>query len=113
MSRLVAETFKHMGVAAWKVPDVARFKVVRLRLTSRVNHSCADPAFENKRPFGGRSVPMKLSHHSGLELHCYTGDSLRDGKLVDGRFLAKAVSHYFSGGFLQFEFKSRQFFSGK
>src|SRR6266568_6152196 len=78
MSRLVAETLEHMCVATWKVPDVARFKVVRLGLTGRVNHCRANPAFEHKRPFGRNCMPVKLAHSAGLESHGYTRDSLRD-----------------------------------
>jgi TolB-like protein len=69
MGRLVAETLKHMAVAAWKVPDVAGFKVVRLRLTSRVDDRSTNAPFQNQRPLGGSSMPVKLAHHAGFELH--------------------------------------------
>ncbi len=107
MSRVVAEALEYVGMATWKVPDIARFEVIRLGLTGRVNHSCASPAFEHKRPLGRSSVPVKLAHHARLELHGYTGDSLGDGKLLDSRFLSKTVSRYLPLGFLQFEFKRR------
>jgi hypothetical protein len=45
MSRFVAETLKYVGVAAWKVPDVAWFEVVRLGLTSGINDCCTNTAF--------------------------------------------------------------------
>src|SRR4030095_10196056 len=69
MSRLVAETLEHMAVAAWKGPDVAGFKVVRLRLTSRVDDRSTNAPFQNQRPLGGSSMPVKLAHHAGFELH--------------------------------------------
>ena len=45
MSRIVAETLKHVGMATRKVPDVAWFEVVRLGLTSRINDCCTNMAF--------------------------------------------------------------------
>ena len=69
MSRFVAEALEHVGMATWKVPDIARFEVIRLGLTGWVNHCCASPAFEHERPLGRSSVPVKLAHHAGLELH--------------------------------------------
>jgi hypothetical protein len=69
MSRLVAETLEHMALAAWKVPDVAGFKVVCLRLTSRIDDRCTNVPVQNERPLGGSSMPVKLAHHAGFELH--------------------------------------------
>jgi hypothetical protein len=45
MSLFVTDTLEHVSVAAWKVPDVAWFEVVRLGLTSRINDRCTNMAF--------------------------------------------------------------------
>src|SRR6476469_1275113 len=95
MSRFVAETLEHVGVAAWKVPDVAWFEVVRLRLTSRVNHCCAGAAFENERPLRCSRMPVKFAHHAGFKLHRHTGDSFGDRQLLDSRFLSEAFFQNF------------------
>ena len=113
MGWFVAETLKHVSMAAWKGPDIAWFEVIRLGLTSRINDRCANTAFENERPFRCSRVPVKFAHHTGFKLHRHTGDSFGDGKLFNGRFLAEAVSGYFPLGFLQFEFETRQFFAGE
>ena len=112
MGRFVAEALEHVGVTAWKVPEIAWFEVIRLRLTGRVNHCCANAAFENERPFRCSRVPVKFAHHTGFKLHRHAGDSFGDGKLFNGRFLSKTVPQNFPLGFLQLEFESRQFFSG-
>jgi hypothetical protein len=69
MGWIVAETLEHMGVATWKVPDVARVEVIRLCLTSRIDHRSTNAPLEHEGPLGGSSMPVKLAHHAGLELH--------------------------------------------
>ena len=111
MCRFIAEAFEHVSVATWKVPNVARIKVVRLGLSGRVDHSGAHTTFQDKRPFRSRCVPVKLAHHAGFKLHRYARDSLRDRQLLDSYFFAKAVPENFALRFFQFEFERRQFFS--
>src|SRR5205823_3243723 len=112
LRRLVAETFQHVRMTAWKVPDVARIKVVRLGLSSRVDHGCAYTTFQDERPFRSGCVPMKLAHDAGLKLHRYARDSFRDRQLLDSYFFPDAVPKNFPFRFFQFEFESRQFFPG-
>ena len=113
MRRLVAETLEHMGVAARKVPNVARCKIIRFSLTRWVNHCRTNAAFEDECPLGCSRVPVKLAHYAGLELHRHTSDSFRDRQLLDRRVLARAVPDHLSLGFLQFELKAGQFFPGQ
>ena len=98
-------------MAARKIPDVARIKVVRLSLPGRIDHGGAHTTFQDERPFRSRRVPVKLPHHAGLKLHRYARDSFRDRQLLDSYFFSKTVPENFPLRFLQFEFESRQFFS--
>ena len=109
---LVAEAFEHVGVTAWKVPDVARIKVVRFSLSSRVDDGGAYATFQHECPFRSGCMPVKLAHHARLQLHRYAGDSSRDRELLNSYFLPDAVPENFPFRFFQFEFESRQFFPG-
>src|SRR5437899_13020022 len=95
MGWFVAETLKHVSMAAWKGPDIAWFEVIRLGLTSWINDRCANTAFENERPFRCSRVPVKFVHHTGFKLHRHTADSFAELKLVYARFLAGAGFGYF------------------
>ena len=111
MRRFIAEAFKHVSVAARKIPDVARIKVVRLGLSGRVDHGGAHTTFQDERPFRSGCVPVKLTHDAGFKLHRYARDSFRDRQLFDSYFFAKTVPENFPLRFFQFEFERRQFFS--
>src|SRR6516164_7914036 len=113
MREFIAETLEHMGVPTRKVPDVAGIKVVCLSLPGRVDNRCAHTSSDHERPLGGSGVPVKLAHHTRLKLHRHARDSFRDGQLLDCYFLAKVFAENFALRFLQFEFESRQFFSGQ
>src|SRR5207244_2785459 len=63
MGWFVAETLKHVSMAAWKGPDIAWFEVIRLGLTSRINDCCVNTAFENERPFRCSHLPVKFGSH--------------------------------------------------
>src|SRR6266436_9689253 len=52
MRRFIAEALEHVRVAARKIPDVARLKVVRLGLPGRIDHSGPHASFQDERPFG-------------------------------------------------------------
>ena len=96
MRRFIAEALEHVRVAARKVPDVARLKVVRLRLPCRVDHGGAHASFQDERPFRSGCVPVKLPHHAGLKLHRHASDPFRDWQLFDSYFFSKAVPENFS-----------------
>src|SRR6266513_4844807 len=74
MRGFIAETFKHVGVAARKVPNIARIKIVRFGLSCRVNYCRAGTASDDKSPLRRCRMPMKFAHYSGLPLHCHAGD---------------------------------------
>src|SRR5205085_11102277 len=105
LCRLIAEAFEDVRVAAWKVPDVARIKVVRLGLSSRVDHRGAHTTFQYERPFRRGCVPVELAHDAGLKLHRYARDSLRDRQLLDSYFLPKTIPKNFPFRLFQFEFE--------
>src|SRR6266705_4573984 len=67
MCQLIAETFEHVSVAAWKVPDVSRCKFVRFSFPRGVDHRGAHSAFGDERPFGSVRMPMKFAHQPVLE----------------------------------------------
>src|SRR5947207_7947512 len=113
MRGFIAETFEHVRVPTRKVPDVAGIKVVCLSLPGRVDDRCAHTSSDHERPLGGSGVPVKLAHHTRLKLHRDACDSFRDWQLLDCHFLAKAFAEHSALRFLQFEFESRQFFSGQ
>ena len=113
MCWLVAEAFQHVRVTAWKVPDVTRIEVVRFALPGRIDHSGAHTTFQDERPLGSRCVPVKLAHHTRLQLHRHASDPFGDRQLFGCHFLAKAVAENFALGFLQFEFERGQLFSGQ
>jgi hypothetical protein len=110
MCRFIPEAFEHARVAARKIPNVARTKVVRLGLPGRIDHRRAHTTFQHKRPSRSRCVPVQLAHHAGFKLHRYASDSFRDWQLLYRCFLAKTVPKDFSLRFFQFEFERRQFF---
>src|SRR6266403_684651 len=91
MCRSVPEAFEHVSVPARKIPNVARIKVVRLRLSRRIDHGGAHTTFQHKRPFRSRCVPVQLAHHARLELHRHASDPLRDWQLFDSYFFTKTV----------------------
>src|SRR6266436_3990009 len=110
MRQLIAKAFEHVSVAAWKIPDVSRRKIVRFSFPRGVDHRGAYSAFDDERPFGSGGMPMKFTHHTGLELHRHAREPFGDGKLFYSCFLAKAVPSDSPFGFLQFEFETGQFF---
>ena len=112
MCRFIPEAFEHVSVATRKIPNVARIKVVRLRLPGRIDHSGAHTSFQDERPFRSGRMPVQLAHHAGFKLHRYARDSFRDRQLLDSYSFAKTVPENFSSGFLQLEPKTGQFFSG-
>src|SRR5262245_14569720 len=89
MCGFIPEAFEHVGVATRKIPDIARIKIVRLRLSGRIYYSCAYTALQYKCPFRSRCVPVQLAHHARFKLHRYAGDSFRDRQLFDSYFFAK------------------------
>src|SRR5437868_5465614 len=113
LCRLVAKTFEHVRMTARKVPDVARIKVVRFSLSSRVDHRGAYATFQHERPFRSGCMPVKLAHDAGLKLHRHARDSLRDRQLLDSYFLPKTIPKNLPFRLFQFEFERRQFFPGQ
>ena len=113
MCRFIPEAFQYVSVPARKIPNIARVKVVRLRLSRRIDHRGARTTFQHKRPFGGRCVPMQLAHHAWLKLHRDASDSFGDRQLFDSYFFAKTVPENLPLRFFQFEFERRQFFPGQ
>src|SRR6266513_3075710 len=100
MCRFIPEAFEHVCVATRKIPDVARFKVVRFRLPCRIDHGGAHASFQDERPFRSGCVPVKLPHHARLKLHRHASDPLRDWQLFDSYFFSKTVPENFPLRFL-------------
>ena len=113
MARLIAQAGKRVGMAAWKVPDVAGIEVVDFRAAERIQQGGPDTAFQHESPFRRRGVPMQLPRHARLEAHRDAGDALGDRQLRDGRFFAETAVQDFALGLFQGEFECRQLLSGE
>src|SRR5262249_17435988 len=96
MCGFIPEAFQHVGVAAWKIPNIPRIEVVRLSLPGGIDYGGTRTTFQHKRPFRGGCVPVQLAHNAGFKLHRYTSDSFRDRQLIDSYLFAKAVPENFS-----------------
>src|SRR6478672_12992869 len=113
MRGFIAETFEHVGVAARKVPNIARIKIIRFGLSRRVNYCRTRTPCDDKGPLRRGRMPMKFAHYSRLQLPRHARDSLRDRQLLGCNFLPETVPQNFALRFLQFELKRGQFFSGQ
>src|SRR5512133_9667 len=100
MRWFIAEALENVRVPARKIPDVARLKVVRLRLPCRIDHRSAHASFQDERPFCSGRVPVKLPHHARLKLHRHASDPFRGWQLFDSYFFSKTVPENFSVRFL-------------
>src|SRR5208337_3233839 len=113
MSRLVPETLEHVAVAAGEIPDVAGLEIVGLGAPPRIDHGCPHAALDDKRPLGGRGVPVQLAHGARLQLHRDARDTLGDRQLLDGGLLAVAAADHLALRLLQLELEGRQLIPGE
>ncbi len=113
MTRFVAQAGEGMGVAAGKIPDIARIEVVDLGGAGRIERGGAHTSLEHEGPFRGGRMPVKLPRDTRLQAHGDTGDAFGDRQLCDRRLLAEAAAHDFALGLLQGELERRQLLARK
>jgi hypothetical protein len=95
MRRLVAETFEHMGMPAWKVPNIAWRKIVCFRLPRWINYRRPNTTFQHQCPFGCSGVPVKFAHCARFKLHRHARDPFGDRQLLDRCFFPETVPQNF------------------
>ena len=112
VARLAAQAFKHVAVAAWEVPYVARLEIVRFRVPARTDYRRPHPSFVHEGPLRRGGVPVQLAHAARLQPHRHARDSRGDGELLDGGLLGRALADHLSFGLLQSELKGWQLLAG-
>src|SRR5262245_28893429 len=83
MARFIAKGLDRVGVAARKIPEVARSVVGDFGLALWIDHGHLAIPGEDVGPFR-RVVPMHLPHAAGIEIKMRAGDVGRNGKAFGG-----------------------------